>query len=244
MVLRAIEKRSLPDAVFEQRAAELGRHRSTAGSEIPSERELAHVLSVNRHVIREAVKRLEQIGLVKVTQGGRTRVLDYQRTAGLDLLTVIARQGDIDGGLLPLLPAVLEMRVGIGVDIARLCALRAGSDLGRELSTLADRLAAVARGPEVIELDQQFWQLILDGAENVAYQLAFNSLISAVHTLHHISLPWLEDELQRSQYRRPIAAAIAAGNPRRAVAATRAALSLPEEHPLLGPALDPVRGRR
>src|SRR5205823_393472 len=94
------------------------------GATIPSERELSEVFGVNRHVIREAVKRLEQVGLVKVAQGGRTKVLDFRQSAGLDLLALLAERSGALEAALPLLAAALEMRAGIGADLARLCALR------------------------------------------------------------------------------------------------------------------------
>ena len=65
----------------------------------------------------------------------------------------------------------------------------------------------------------------MDGAGNLAYQLAFNSLIRAVHARRELSLPLLEAELKRSGHRRPIAEAIAAGDPAGAEAAARAALT-------------------
>jgi DNA-binding FadR family transcriptional regulator len=122
------------------------------------------------------------------------------------------------------------MRAGIGADLSRLCAERAGGDLRDDLVAIAEQLASVRRGPDLLPVDQRFWQRILDGADNLAYQLAFNSLIRAVHAIPDVSLPWLEQELARGDYRRPIAAAIAAGDAEAAERVTRLALA---------PALEP-----
>ena len=119
--------------------------------------------------------------------------------------------------LLPLLAAALEMRAGIGVDVARLCAERAAASVRGELLEISERLArgrATARSCS--RWTSASGSAILDGAGNLAYQLAFNSLIRAVHAQRELSVPWLEQELARSDYRRPIAAAIAAGRCRRA----------------------------
>jgi DNA-binding FadR family transcriptional regulator len=234
MALQAVQKRSLPDDVFEQLTAEIVGGGYPPGATIPSERELSDVLGVNRHVVREAVKRLEQVGLVKASQGGRTKVLDFRRSAGLDLLAILAAHPDAADALLPLLGAALEMRAGIGVDVARLCAKRAGRELRAELPEIAEQLAR-ADGHELLSLDQRFWQGVLDGAGNLAYQLAFNSLIRAVHTLHDFSAPWLEQELRRGDYRRPIAAAIAAGDAESAARVTRLALTSPEDYAFTPP---------
>ncbi len=241
MALRQVQKRSLPDEVFEQLTAEIVSGRYEAGATIPSERELSALLEVNRHVVREAIKRLEQIGLVRVAQGGRTTVLDFRRSAGLDLLALVAEHGDVGDAFLPLLAATLEMRAGIGAELARLCAQRAGGDAGRELLEISGELEAVPGGGELLALDQRFWQCVLDGAGNVAYQLAFNSLIRAVHARAEISIPYLEHELRRSGHRRPIAEAIAAGDADAAAAATREALT-PRRGGLLPPAKRKARG--
>jgi GntR family transcriptional repressor for pyruvate dehydrogenase complex len=236
MALQAVEKRSLPDGVFEQLLTEIVSGRYAPGEEIPSERDLSEVFSVNRHVVREAVKRLQQIGLLSVVQGGRTKVLDFRRTAGLDLLALVAEHtehAEVLEGLLPLLAGALEMRAGIGADVARLCAQRAGEDVRGELLEISERLAGGAAGDELLALDQRFWQRVLDGAGNLAYQLAFNSLIRAVHVQHDLSVTWLEQELEHSDHRRPIAAAIAAGDAEGAATAARLALAPAERGALV-----------
>lgn len=242
MALQQAHKRSLPEAVFEQLLGEIASGRLPVGSAIPSERELTSVFAVNRHVVREAVKRLEQVGLVKGGQGGRTKVLDYRHTAGLDVLALLAEHARPGAETLPLLTAALEMRSGIGVDIARLCAERDPAGVGADLLTLSELLAG-AGGDELLELDQRFWQRILDGAGNLAYQLAFNSLIRVVHARRDLSVRWLEAELARSGHRRPIAKAIAAGDPTAAASATRAALSPPHGETPAWLDVEPETGR-
>jgi GntR family transcriptional repressor for pyruvate dehydrogenase complex len=224
MVLQAVQRRSLPDGVFEQLATSIVAGEYPPGSNVPSERELSETLGVNRHVVREALKRLEQVGLVEVIQGGRTTVLDYTRTAGLDLLAIVAEHAPPSESLAPLLTAALEMRAGIAVDLVRLCAERGGKEIGTELLEIADRLAETTDADELLELDRRFWTRILDGAGNLAYRLAFNSLIRAVHARRELSVPLLEGELRAGDHRRPIAAAVAAHDAAAAMSATRDAL--------------------
>jgi GntR family transcriptional repressor for pyruvate dehydrogenase complex len=229
VALQTIDKRSLPDKVFEQLVAEIVGGGYPVGSAIPSERELSELFGVNRHVVREAVKRLEQVGLVRGTQGGRTTVLDYRQTAGLDVLALLAENVRELKPLLPLLVAALEMRAGIGADLVRLCAERGAPELRAELPAMAERIRAAGSGEQLLALDEAFWRVILDGAGNLAYQLAFNSLIRAVHARVELGLPWLEDELRRSGYRVPIAEAISAGDPQAAELTAREALTPPSD---------------
>jgi GntR family transcriptional regulator, transcriptional repressor for pyruvate dehydrogenase complex len=225
VTLGPVQTRSLPDEVFGQLLAEIVSGRYAPGATLSGERGLSDVFGVNRHVVREALKRLEQVGLVKTVHGGGTKVLEFRRTAGLDLLAVIAEHPEAMEGLLVLLRSALEMRAVIGVDVARLCAKNANDEVRDELVETSETLAAVARGSELLPLDQRFWQLMLDGAGNIAYQLAFNSLIRAVHATPDFSVRWLERELESCDYRRGIARAVAALDAAAAETAARDALA-------------------
>jgi len=150
----------------------------TLSGTLPPERELAASFQVNRHVIREAVKRLQQANLVEVNQGGATRILSVHDHARLDLLPdVIVRDGVIDAGVAR---AVLELRACVGADAARLCALRS--------PFVGDRLAAHIPGPTVSGADLEagnfaFWSAIVDGSHNLAYRLSLNTLMAVIDSV-------------------------------------------------------------
>src|SRR5947208_12041444 len=146
-MLRPVQTRSLPDEVFGQLLGEIVSGRYAPGETLPGERGLSDVFQVNRHVVREALKRLEQVGLVKTVHGGGTKVLEFRRSAGLDLLAVIADHPEAMEGMLPLLLSALQMRAVIGVDAARLCAQGASDDLRAELLEAGETLPSVAHGP-------------------------------------------------------------------------------------------------
>jgi DNA-binding FadR family transcriptional regulator len=148
------------------------------GDPLPSERSLSESHRVNRHAVREAIKRLQQAGLVQVSQGGATRVLDWRATGGLDLLADLAQTEDLE----PLMRAIGEMRACIGADAARLCALRGPDEVLADLPRLAAALpdpADVRRYATRFRAYEAFWARIVDGAGNLTYRLAFNSLVGA-----------------------------------------------------------------
>jgi GntR family transcriptional regulator, transcriptional repressor for pyruvate dehydrogenase complex len=158
-----VQRQLVSEAVFESLLSDVLAGRLEAGDPLPSERALSETFGVNRHAVREAIKRLQQAGLVQVAQGGATRVRDWRRTAGLDLLVSLvgtARGAERDG----LLRDVLEMRAAVGADVARACAERSP----RQLSP--------ATGAEAYAV---LWEQIADGAGNLAYRLALNTLIAA-----------------------------------------------------------------
>lgn len=63
------------------------------GDELPSERELAMQLGLNRTTVREALTRLELLGLIDRRHGKRATVLDYRRHGSVGLLAHLARLG-------------------------------------------------------------------------------------------------------------------------------------------------------
>ena len=148
----------------ELRAAILG-GRLAAGDALPSERALSESHGVNRHAVREAIKRLQQAGLVEITHGGATRVRDWRTHGGLELLADLPAEPE-------LLRSAAEMRVCIGADAARLCASRGSA---------AARAAVLLAAHESVGIDgyERVWDRILAGAGNVAYRLAYNALVAA-----------------------------------------------------------------
>jgi DNA-binding FadR family transcriptional regulator len=222
--LRAIQNRSLADQVFEQLASEIMAERYVPGSSLPAERTLAEVFGVNRHVVREGLKRIEQIGLVKISQGGGTQVLDFKRHAGLDLLALMAEHARGGRDVATVWLAVLEMRAAIAADVARLCALRAPKSLKRQLMDLADEMPKAATSQQLYRLEVQFWERAVEGADNLAYQLAFNSLIKGSYAMGHLAEEWSASELRNGGYRTAIARAIVSGDAANAEAETREAM--------------------
>ncbi len=157
------------DAVHDRLRAAILDGTLAPGDALPSERVLSDEHGVNRHAVREAVKRLEQAGLIRVSQGGATRVLDWRAHGGLDLIADLGPA---------LWPAAAEMRATIGADAARLCALRSPEVA---LSECVERQAGGRSYDERLEAYEQMWARIVEGARNVAYRLAFNSLVGARH---------------------------------------------------------------
>lgn len=224
MPLRAIHNRSLADQVFEQLAREIVVGRYPPGSSLPAERTLATVFGVNRHVVREGLKRLEQIGLLKISQGGGTKVRDFKRHAGLDLLALMAEHATGGRDVAAVWIDVLEMRGAIAADIARLCAERAAPEIKDELWAISGEMRKAADGASLLRLEQRFWERAVEGAQNLAYRLAYNTLIKSAQALGEMAERWAARELIASDFRTEIAKAIRDGDGGRAEAATRNAM--------------------
>jgi GntR family transcriptional regulator, negative regulator for fad regulon and positive regulator of fabA len=63
------------------------------GATLPAERELAPRLGVTRPTLREALRRLERDGWVRIQQGKSTQVTDFWREGGLAVLGALVRHG-------------------------------------------------------------------------------------------------------------------------------------------------------
>ena len=190
------------------------------GDPVPSERKLADDLGVNRHAVREALKRLEQAGLVTISQGGATRVRDWRDSGGLEILL------DLQAGTEPpadLARSVLELRASVGVDAARRCAERADAAALARVEELAER-AATAVGADDQAVDDRYallWREVVLGSGNLAYRLALNSLMGALAAYPEVAGVVRPAEPQRV---RALGRAIAAADPAKAERAARALL--------------------
>src|SRR3954471_21750840 len=87
--------------VFAQLSEEILSGRYAAGEKLPTQRTLARELGVTMTALREAVKRLEQLGLVEVRHGDAMRVTDWRARGGLDVIAhVLFAAGGLDRGVL------------------------------------------------------------------------------------------------------------------------------------------------
>lgn len=175
-MLKPVRRQSLSDAVFEQLRDRIVAGEIEAGTNLPAERVLCNVLGVNRGAVREALKRLAQARLVAVQHGGASRVLDFRSSAGLELLPelLMTADGGLDAGVLR---SVIEMRSALVPDMARLAAERGGRETARALAdVVAEMRAAATDLGRVQVLAMDYWSHLVDGSDNVAYRLAFNSL--------------------------------------------------------------------
>jgi DNA-binding FadR family transcriptional regulator len=223
MTLRAVAKRSLADQVFEQLADGILSGRYGVGSSLPPERQLAQTFGVNRHVVREGLQRLEQLGMIAISRASGARVLDVTRAAGLELLAMMAEYARDGVDVARHWRAALEMRATIAADVARLCALRGDAAVKEDLLALAAEMDQTSDTQALFALEVRFWTRILDGAGNLAYRLAFNSLMKGVSALGSVGQHWSVEEVRRSGGRTPLARTIASGDALKAEADTRKA---------------------
>lgn len=195
-MFKPVARRLVASEVFDQLRDRILRGEMEPGAALPAERILATLLKVNRNAVREGLKRLEQAGLVAIQQGGATRVLDFRRTAGLELLGTMLRgpDGSIDTRVVH---GIVELRTALAPIVGRFAAGRAKK---AHVTALRDIVAKMkdADGDTAIlaKLALDFWAQAVAAGDNLALELAFNSLAvsygSVLEHLRHV----MTDELR------------------------------------------------
>ncbi len=178
-VLKPVEKLRVAEEVAEQLRALILGGQYPPGSKLPPERELSRRLQVNRASLREALKKLEHLGLVRIRQGDGTRVLNFMETGGIELVQ----------HLLPLANAkpelirdLLEFRRILGRELARLAAARGSADavgLAR-LRALADKADQAPDAAQLFDTDFAFYVAVAQMSGNQVMLLLLNTVRDSV----------------------------------------------------------------
>ena len=127
---------SLTDRIAAEIRGEILRGRYRAGDRLPSERELADRFDTHRGAVREALKKLEQLGIAEIRRGG-ARALPIQE-ASLDVLRhLIELENPPDPALFD---QIFEVFGGMFALSERLAAERADDDERQRAAKIFERL--------------------------------------------------------------------------------------------------------
>jgi len=144
------------------------------GEKLPTQRALAADLGVTMGSVREALKRLEQMGLIEVRHGSAMRVRDWREHGGLDVLThVLFRGGVLDPGVLG---AILEARALMLRELAGLAAQRRSDKQAARLQGLAEQFADAEHAHAAARVDFAFFTEVAQAAGNLVFQLILNAI--------------------------------------------------------------------
>ncbi|WP_395311547.1 GntR family transcriptional regulator [Mycobacterium sp. AMU20-3851] len=222
MALQPVNRRSVPEEVFEQIVADVLSGEMKPGDALPSERRLAEVLGVSRPAVREALKRLTAAGLVEIRQGDTTTVRDFRRHAGLDLLPrLLFSAGELDTAVVR---SILETRLHNGPKVAELAAARRSPDIAALLDTTIETLCSATDPVERQRHALTFWDHLVDAADSIAFRLMYNTLRATYEPALPALAAMMAAEVGRPEAYRAIAAAVDAGDPAAAGSAARALL--------------------
>jgi GntR family transcriptional repressor for pyruvate dehydrogenase complex len=178
--LSALQLRRDPRSVRDHAAAHLTRlilsGRLAPGEYLPPEEEVTRQLGVSRTAYREAISRLEALGLLEVRHGIGTRVADRSREAVATSLALLLQRRQ--SGMADL----LEVRRLLEMETAALAAQRASDE---DLAAL-EAAVATMRDPKVsmeeyISGDLQFHLALAAATHNAVLWALVESLRSVLH---------------------------------------------------------------
>lgn len=157
------------------------------GDRLPPERRLATLFGVSRNSMREAIKSLEQTGLLESRPGAGTYI-----SAGNQ--TDLARQlGEAFARERHKLEDIFELRLLLEPQIARLAARRASP---RTLERLDDLMLAyedaVGHGKPVLEIDQNLHDTIAAATGN-------HAIVRLMEQMHDVLVESRDEALQSPQ---------------------------------------------
>jgi DNA-binding FadR family transcriptional regulator len=181
-MLKPVEKQRVAEEIAEQLRSLILGGQYPPGSKLPPERELSKRLRVNRASLREALKKLEHLGLVRIRQGDGTRVQNFMETGGIELVQHLL---PLAGGKPELIRDLLEFRRIFGREIARLAAARSPKaaapidGLGK-LRELADRADRATGALELFEIDFDFYVAVAQLSGNQVMLLLINTVRDGV----------------------------------------------------------------
>lgn len=208
----AVRKDSLSESVYRQLSDKILRSEWVAGDALPAERELSEAFGVNRGAVREAIKRLQQAGLVAVRHGGNSVVLDYLSEGGMELLPslLVDKQGRLNGAVVR---SIMAMRSSLAPDIAAGAARKGGAKLADELDVLLAQMKADNKNLKALQdYALTFWKKLVERGGNIAFRLAFNSMTKTYTQVWDALTPVLEKEFRDFENLGAIATAVRKGD--------------------------------
>jgi GntR family transcriptional repressor for pyruvate dehydrogenase complex len=161
-----INKKNLSDEVASQIINRIISGALAPGEKLPPEREVSEKMNVNRHTLREALRKLESLGLLSVRQGDGIYIKDYRDSGNLELLKhILYLKKDKTADVFK---DILELRRVISPEMAEKAAVnRTDYDIEAFQQVLAS-------DKTLIEKDIAIHQIIAKAGNNILYIFILN----------------------------------------------------------------------
>lgn len=154
------------------------------GSRLPTEAELCTEMGVSRVTLREAVKSLQQRGVVSVEQGRGSFVTAAGQWSPFDPLLLVARTAGTDGPDPTWGEKLLELRRMVEVGVAGLAAQRRTDEDLAAMQTHLDVMQEARAAGDVrafAEADLAFHDAVMAAAHNELIAALFDPISQLVH---------------------------------------------------------------
>ena len=237
MTTTPISRDTVVDALVGRLRDEILRGVYLPGSYLPPERELAARYGITRTSLKHAMVRLVQAGLLETKHGVGTRVLDYERFGGPELLPMlVATVGP------QWVAEIFDARREVGALVAAKAAGSAGSEDHDRLWALLEELRAAPTASAAQLTECEIHRVIASATGNRVYGMLVNALLNAYLEVREAFQQAFEDPAATAAWLTPVITAICAGDAEGAHAAAQTYLRKTEQL-MLTPALKAEVGR-
>lgn len=154
-----------------------------AGDRVPTENELCEMLTVSRSSVREAMKILEALNIIKIVRGDGTYISQAKDIHSLESILFKIILGDAS------IAELTEFREEIEFSVLKMAAKHASTEEIQALKNNIEetKICTAAEYPDHIklyELDNQFHELLGESTHNLLMQEVY-------HFIHEIIAPML-----------------------------------------------------
>jgi len=191
------------------------------GDKLPSERDIAADLDVNRATVREALKKLETLGLIEIRHGEGIFIKDYLTSGNLELFKMIIYLNDT----IPL--SILQNLLEIRRIIVPQMAANASENITRE--ELQQFEAIVTSHDTILEKDLAVHQLIAKASRNLLYIFILNFFNQIFRDFGYLYFENPDNQNRSELFHRELLEAFKAKNSKKAYTITHSVLEYTEK---------------
>jgi DNA-binding FadR family transcriptional regulator len=208
--VRKITRRKLSDEVFDRLLKEIETGGYAPNAHIPSERELMAAYGVGRPAIREAMQRLEKLGLIVISHGERARVSQPTVADVIGQIEHAARHilATQPQSLSQLQDARIFFEIGMVREAARLAD---AADIGSLEAALTRQASYLNRdSASFVSADMEFHTTIASVTRNAVLEAVSRAMLHWLSMFHASLLLWKGHETVTLEEHRIILDAIRA----------------------------------
>ena len=136
------------------------------GTELPPESEMVREMGISKFSLREALRVLQVIGLIEISQGRRTRVASHSISPLVALFEIALKRSTVSN------PLLIEARKSIEGHIARFAATRAEA---ADIQTMRQTIADIDLHRDNLELcvtkDIEFHSALVSASKNEVFEI-------------------------------------------------------------------------
>ena len=200
-----VNKKNLSDEIGDQIINKILSGILPPGEKLPPERDMSLQMNVNRHTLREALRKLETLGLISIRQGDGIYVRDFRESGNLELLKhMLYLRRDITSDIMK---SILEIRRFISPEMAYRAAINRTDEEAEHLKSLLKQEIPVE------EKDLAIHQSIARGSGNLLYIFILNFFNDIFRDFGTLYFSFKENQAASEKFHKNIIKSISEKNP-------------------------------